>query len=342
MSQTPKTELDSNLDTAMERETIKQSAEVSLEEEGQRFDQVAAQRFQDFSRGQLKKWILDGSLTINGKQAKPRQKLVFGDLLKLSAEFEAKSNWQAEPIPLSVIYEDEQLLIIDKPIGLVVHPGAGISRGTLANAVLHHCPNNAEIPRCGIVHRLDKDTSGLLVVAKTLPAHANLIEQLQQRSVKRIYRAIASGNFIAGGSINAPIGRDINNRTKMAVFNHRPPSGNWKEAITHYRIRQRFAQFTELEVSLETGRTHQIRVHLASIKHPLLGDPVYNKRFQRPANVSDNFNEQLKNFKRQALHATQLSLIHPASGEEITANAEPPKDYVMILEALRRHNPQKE
>jgi len=322
------------------REPIRQSGVVPEELAGKRFDSIAAQLFPEFSRGRLQQWIESGQLTVDGEARQKKHKLAAGATLQIDADFEVESVWVAEPLPLNIVFEDEHLLVLNKSANCVVHPAAGQPSGTLANAILAHCPGNAELPRCGIIHRLDKDTTGLLIVAKTLLAHASLVAQLQDRSVKRIYRAIACGKLIAGGTIDAPIGRHPVQRTKMAVIQNRrasdgeePVSGS-KTAITHYRIARRYEHFTELTIQLETGRTHQIRVHMAHIRHPLLGDATYNPRYKRPPGISDELNEALKTFRRQALHATELSFLHPASGESCDFHAKPPTDYMALLDAL--------
>lgn len=322
------------------RETIRESGTVSEELAGKRFDAIAAQLFPEFSRGRLQQWIESGQLTVNGEARQKKHKLAAGAILQIEAEYKAESAWIAESLPLDIIFEDQHLLVLNKAVNCVVHPAAGQHSGTLANAILAHCPGNAELPRCGIIHRLDKDTTGLLVVAKSLIAHASLVEQLQDRSVKRIYRAIACGKLIAGGTIDAPIGRHPTQRTRMAVIQNRrtsdgdEPSPGSKTAITHYRIARRYEHFTELTIQLETGRTHQIRVHMAHIRHPLLGDATYNPRYKRPQGISDELNDSLKTFRRQALHATELSFLHPASGETCEFHAEPPADYLALLDKL--------
>lgn len=330
------------------RETIRQSGNVPEEMAGKRFDYIAAQLFPEFSRGRLQQWIESGQLTVDGEVKQKKQKLTAGAKLEIEAEFEAETSWVAEPLPLDIVFEDQHLLVLNKPVNCVVHPAAGQSSGTLANAVLAHCPGNAELPRCGIIHRLDKDTTGLLVVAKSLVAHASLVEQLQERSVKRIYRAIVCGKLISGGTIDVPIGRHPTQRTKMAVIQDRRaltqadenedgdtqlPSGA-KTAVTHYRIARRFEHFTELTVQLETGRTHQIRVHMAYIRHPLIGDPTYNPRYKRPQGISEALNNSLKGFRRQALHATELNFLHPETGESCNFQIDPPADYLTLLTAL--------
>lgn len=318
-----------------ENTRIERSATVSEAMAGQRYDQIAAKLFPEFSRGKLQSWILSGELTADQQQCKPRQKLVAGVVLKLDAEYTPVSEWVAEDRPINIVFEDEHILVVNKPANCVVHPAAGLASGTLVNSVLAHCPNNSALPRGGIVHRLDKDTTGLMVVAKSLEAHASLVKQLQERSVSRIYRAIVRGTFISGGTVDAPIGRHPSARTKMAVAK---PSANQgaKPAVTHYRIKQRFAQHTELKIKLETGRTHQIRVHMAHINHPLVGDKTYNSRYKLVAGVSAELNQALMTFPRQALHALELAFDHPVSGERCEFISELPADYAAIIEALQQ------
>lgn len=334
MNKQPESESNHNT-AASPREKISLQATVDSSLQGLRFDQIAAQLFPDFSRAKLQQWINDGSLTVDGAQAKPRSKLMTGSALALEAEFEPAISWQAEPMALDIIYQDEQLLVINKPHNLVVHPASGISSGTLANAVLAHCPANAELPRSGIVHRLDKDTTGLLMVAKTLKAHHSLVAQLQARTVSRQYRAVLCGELVSGGSIDAPIGRHPTHRTKMAVIKNAAATDRGKPAITHYLIAQRFKNYTEVSVKLETGRTHQIRVHMAHIRHPLLGDATYNPRYQRPAGIDDASSDKLKAFNRQALHACALSFNHPSTDELVEFTCDPPADYMQLIETLK-------
>ena len=311
---------------------VKREATVNDEHVGLRFDQAAAILFPDFSRGQLQKWIKSGELALDGAMAKPKQAVGYGQKLTINAVLEAHNEWQAETLALDVLLEDDDVLVINKPAGLVVHPAAGNPTGTLANAILAHCPENHHLPRAGIVHRLDKDTSGVMMVAKSLRAHHALVDQLQQRNVSRRYRAIACGTMVAGGTIDAPIGRHPQNRLKMAV---RPVGDTGaKPAVTHYRIRQRFTHHTELTVNLETGRTHQIRVHLADKGYPLLGDQLYLGSYRRPAGISETHNAVLSHFKRQALHAEQLEFVHPNSRENIQLEASPPQDYLEVLNCL--------
>ena len=321
-----------NAPRSAHRETISRRATVPEALSGQRCDQIAAQLFSEFSRGKLQQWIHSAALTVDGAPCKTKQKLLAGMQLSLEAEFEAQSDWQAEDKPLNIVFEDAQVLVLDKAANCVVHPAPGNPSGTLANSVLSHCPDNAELPRGGIVHRLDKDTTGLMVVAKTLAAHRSLVEQLQQRSVSRHYRALVCGQLISGGRIDAAIGRHPNNRTKMAAF----PNGaaHAKPAITHYRVAQRFPHHSELNIKLETGRTHQIRVHMAQLRHPLIGDRTYNPRYRRPADISEALNDQLQRFPRQALHAFELSFDHPTAAERCHFQADLPADYCQLLAAL--------
>lgn len=293
---------------------------VPLEAAGRRLDQVLAALFPEHSRNRLQTWIRAGRVLVNGViKDEPKLKVYGGENLQVEAlEDEQAGAQQPENIPLSIIFEDDHLLIINKPAGLVVHPGSGNWSGTLMNALLHHAPQVVNVPRAGIVHRLDKETSGLLVVAKTPQAQTHLVRQLQARSVKRIYLAVALGQIERNGIVDAPVGRHPVQRTKMAVVS------NGKPALTRYRVKEQFEHCTLIECELETGRTHQIRVHMASIKHPLLGDPVYG----RPS-------PQLPPFERQALHAVRLGLVHPHSGENIRWESPLPPDMQELLENLR-------
>src|SRR5690606_1818324 len=250
--------------------------------------------------------------------------------LVLDAEQEAQGEWIAQDIELNIVYEDEHLLVIDKPAGLVVHPAAGHADGTLLNALLHHVPDIVNVPRAGIVHRLDKDTTGLMVVAKTLQAQTNLVEQLQKRTVSRIYECISIGVITAGGTIDAPIGRSSSQRQRMAV------TDGGKPAITHYRVLERYRSHTHVRVKLETGRTHQIRVHMSHVGYPLVGDPVYAGRFRIPPAASPSLVQSLKEFPRQALHARFLELDHPATGKRMKWESPLPDDLVWLLTLLRQ------
>jgi len=272
---------------------------------GKRLDQALAELFPEFSRSRLQKWLKCGFVLIDGKPMRPRETALGGELVKMAIELADETDWQPEAIPLNIVYQDDEIIVINKPAGLVVHPGAGNSQGTLVNALLFHFPELASVPRAGVVHRLDKDTSGILVVARSLSAHNYLVEQLQLRQIKREYTAMCIGVMTSGGTVDAPIGRHPTNRLRMAVRD------NGKPAITHYRVLQRFRAHSLLSVNLETGRTHQIRVHMAYIHYPLVGDTVYGGRLKIPPNCNDDFAETLRSFKRQALHATRLELAHP-------------------------------
>ena len=290
---------------------------------GRRLDQVLAELLPQHSRNRLQGWIKGGCVLIDGEvESEPKRKVLGGETLLVSEPEDARNQVdQPEDIPLDIVFEDETLLVINKPAGLVVHPGSGNWSGTLMNAVLHHVPGIEQIPRAGIVHRLDKDTSGLMVVAKTLEAQTDLIRQLQARTVKRVYLALAAGVMKKDGGVDAPIGRHPVQRIKMAVV---PESRGGKPALTRYRILEIFPYCTFVECSLETGRTHQIRVHLASINHPLVGDPVYGKRSDR-----------LPVFHRQALHATRLGLVHPVTGLKMQWEVPLPVDMRELLDSLR-------
>lgn len=304
---------------------------LPLETAGKRLDQVLAELMPEYSRSRWQLWIKAGYVTSDHQACRPRDKIQGGETIqiRLPKQPTTETEWTAQAIPLDLLYEDEALLVINKPQGLVVHPAAGNPDNTLANALLHHVPALATIPRAGVIHRLDKDTSGLLVVAKTLPAHTALTHQLQQRLIKREYEAIVCGQLIAGGTIEAPIARHPSYRQRMAVME----SG--KPAITHYRIKERFRAHTRLQIQLETGRTHQIRVHFNFIHHPLVGDPVYGKRLQLPPKATDTLIAALRQFKRQALHAIKLGLTHPVSGEYMEWQAPLPDDLQNLLQALR-------
>ncbi len=295
---------------------------------GQRLDQALVKLFPDYSRSRLQTWLKQGQIRVDGEIRKPKDKVIGGEQVELQLEPVSENDWQAEDIPLEIVYEDESLLVINKSAGMVVHPAAGNYSGTLLNALLHYAPELEAIPRAGIVHRLDKDTTGLLVVARSLAAQKSLVEQLQARSFLREYVAIVQGVMTAGGSVDAPIGRHPVNRKRMAVIS----SG--KPAVTHYRVSERYRSHTRLSVRLETGRTHQIRVHMAHLHYPLLGDPVYGGRFKIPPASDEAFLQVLKNFKRQALHAQQLGLRHPQTGEFIEWRAEVPQDMQQLQRAL--------
>lgn len=296
---------------------------------GERVDQALAKLFPDYSRSRLQTWLKDGQILINGETKRAKDKVLGGEQVELHVVLVSENSWEPEDIPLNIVYEDEQLLVINKPAGMVVHPAAGNFNGTMLNALLHYAPELEAIPRAGIVHRLDKETSGLLVVARTLTSQKLLVEQLQARTFLREYDAIIRGSVTAGNTINEPIGRHPINRKRMAV------NSKGKPAITHYRVSERYRLHTKLTVKLETGRTHQIRVHMAHINHPLLGDPVYGGRFKIPAASDDAFVQMLKSFKRQALHARHLGLIHPATNKFIEWEVDVPQDMLDLQDALR-------
>ena len=287
---------------------------------GSRLDRALAQMFPEHSRNRLQKWLREGWVRLNSRAAKPKQKIWGGERVEIRPRPDpADMAHRAERMALDVIHEDDDILVINKPAGLVVHPGSGNWRGTLLNALLHHCAKLSTLPRAGIVHRLDKDTSGLLVVAKTLRAQTDLVRQLQTRTVKREYLAVVRGRVAAGGEVSAPVGRDPHNRVRMAVVQTGRP------ALTRYKVARRFADATLLECSLATGRTHQIRVHMQALGHPLLGDPVYGGR---------RFRSQSPAIGRQALHAARLEFVHPVSGVRMRFVAPPPKDFAALLDAL--------
>jgi 23S rRNA pseudouridine1911/1915/1917 synthase len=290
---------------------------------GRRLDQVLAELLPEHSRNRLQGWVRDGCVQVDGKpETEPKRKVMGGEVLLVAEPEDARLlPDQPEDIPLDVVYEDETLLVINKPAGLVVHPGSGNWSGTLMNALLHHVPGIEAVPRAGIVHRLDKDTSGLMVVAKTLEAQTDLVRQLQARTVRRVYLALAAGAMKHEGTVNEPIGRHPSQRIKMAIV---PENRGGKPAITNIRILEAFTYTTFVECSLETGRTHQIRVHMAAIHHPLVGDQVYGKH-----------NPKLPEFHRQALHATRLGLVHPLTGLKMQWEVPPPEDMRDLLDHLR-------
>lgn len=297
---------------------------------GKRLDQVLAELFPDYSRSRIKNWIQAGQVQIDGEvESKPRHKLLGGEQLVVDAELQEEVQHEAEAIALTILYEDNDILVINKPAGLVVHPGAGNQAGTLLNALLHHVPDIVEVPRAGIIHRLDKDTSGVMVVAKTVPAQTALVAAMQQRLITREYEAVCHGTLTGGGTVDAPIGRHQTQRTLMAI------DSAGKPAVTHYRVMERFRAHTRLRLRLETGRTHQIRVHMQSLHHPLIGDPVYGGRPRPPRGASEQFRQVLRDFRRQALHAALLRLDHPITGETMEWQAPIPEDMRLLVETLR-------
>ncbi|WHI48792.1 23S rRNA pseudouridine(1911/1915/1917) synthase RluD [Microbulbifer sp. VAAF005] len=315
-------------------EHLKLDIQVPANMAGRRLDQAAAELIPDFSRARLQSWIKGGQLTLNGSPAKAKDKLFGGELIQLRAELEPQGSWTAQDLNLDIMYEDDCLMVVNKPAGLVVHPAAGNPDGTLLNGLLYHYPAQELIPRAGIVHRLDKDTSGLMVVAKTLAAQTHLVDQLKQRTVSRQYDALVQGYITTAGRVDAPIGRHRQNRLKMAVLDF-----GGKEAITHYRVQERYSAYTLLRCKLETGRTHQIRVHMAHIRHPLVGDPLYGGRPKLPPEASADLVEALQSFPRQALHAAELALVHPTSGQDMHWCAPMPADMQALLDQLRADEP---
>ena len=308
--------------------TLHVDCQIPPEYAGQRLDQALAQLLPDYSRARLQQWLKAGHIQVDGQLRRARDRVLGGERVSGQWSEPATLSHRGQAIPLDICYEDAELLIINKPAGLVVHPAAGNPDGTLLNALLHHAPELAALPRAGLVHRLDKDTTGLLVVARTLRAHSALVEQLQQRTLGREYQAVVNGRLVAGGCIDAPLGRHPVDRKRMAVVS----SG--KTAITHYRVQTRFRAHTQVHIQLQTGRTHQIRVHFSHRRHPIVGDPLYGGRPRVPAQASAECIEALRSFPRQALHAARLSLIHPASGEPLSCSAELPDDMVNLLSVL--------
>jgi len=296
---------------------------------GKRLDQALARLFPDFSRSRLQQWLKAGRVTLDGRACRAREKVAGGERVTLEAHFEEPGECLAQAIDLDIVHEDDEILVVNKPVGLVVHPAAGNPDGTLQNALLHHAPELVELPRAGIVHRLDKETSGLLVVAKTPGAHRSLVAQLQARQFEREYCAIVTGVMTAGGTVDEPIGRHPTQRVKMAVVH----SG--KPAVTHYRVLERFRLHTCIKVNLETGRTHQIRVHMAHIRYPLVGDPLYAGRFKIPPNSTGAFVAALRGYNHQALHARRLGLRHPVTEEWMVWEAPLPDDMNALLAVLR-------
>lgn len=304
------------------------TAEVPLEMAGMRLDQILAELFAEYSRSKLQTWIKADRVLVNGLILKPKDKLEGGETITLDAEAEVVITSEAEDIPLDIVFEDDSLLIVNKPAGLVVHPAVGNWQGTLVNALLNHDASLETLPRAGIVHRLDKDTSGLLMIAKTLQAHNSLTQQLQEREITREYLAITRGRMTAGGTVDEPIGRHPTDRKRYIVRE----SG--KFAVTHYRVVQRFTRHTLVRVKLETGRTHQIRVHMTHIRFPLLGDQIYGGRFQMPPACSEQLESELRSFKRQALHAAKLGLQHPVTDDYLEWEQPMPDDMKRLLQAL--------
>ena len=297
---------------------------------GNRLDASLSEMLPDHSRSKISAWIKSGDALINQKFFKPKDKSCGNEIVYLTFNQKQTNDWIAEKIPLNVVYEDEDIIVINKQSGLVTHPGAGNWTGTLANALLYYDSDLSKLDRAGIVHRLDKNTSGLMVIARNEKSQKYLVEQLQSHLVEREYSAIVYGHMIAGGTVDEPIGRDPRDRVKQAVLT----SG--KEARTHYRAIDRFKSHTHVKAILETGRTHQIRVHLSYVGHSLIGDPMYGGRVRFPKKASEELKDALLNFKRQALHSKKLTLIHPISGESMSWKAALPDDMKGLLEALKK------
>jgi 23S rRNA pseudouridine1911/1915/1917 synthase len=315
----------------MDQDPATRRTHLPAEAAGRRLDQALAELFPEFSRSRLTAWIKSGDVRVDGATAIPRQIVRGGEEVILRAELAPEVAMVPEAIALDIRYEDADVIVVNKPAGLTVHPGAGQPSGTLQNALLHHDPELAKIPRAGIVHRLDKDTSGVMVVARSLRAHTALVEQLQARAMHRQYVAVVYGTMIAGGSVDAPIGRHPRDRLKQAIVEE--PGG--KPAVTHYRVRERFRAHTLIECRLETGRTHQIRVHMAHVRHALVGDPVYGAGLKLPKGATPELAEAMRGFRRQALHAESLEFTHPADGRAIRVEAQLPHDMQALIAALR-------
>jgi 23S rRNA pseudouridine1911/1915/1917 synthase len=301
---------------------------ITEELSGKRLDQALAIIFSEHSRSRLQQWIKNGTVLVNNRILRQRDQVHSGDRISINAELPIEATCDAEKIPLTVIYEDEELIILNKPAGMVVHPGAGNREHTLLNALLHYDPDLNRIPRAGIVQRLDKDTTGIMVVARTAESHTYLVRQLKCRMIKREYMALVTGVMTAGGKIDQPIGRHPVHRTRMAVVE------NGKPSMTHYRIIKKYPSHTLIRVQLETGRTHQIRVHMAYIHHPIAGDPVYGRQGKSPKGASVNISSAVKALQRQALHACSLGLIHRVTGESCNWEAPLPDDFQSLLQLL--------
>lgn len=302
---------------------------------GLRLDQALAELCSEYSRSRLKNWLNSGHILIDGESKRPRDKVIGGELIAINPVADTSLDIKAEAIKLDIIYEDASILVVNKPAGLVVHPAAGNWDGTLQNALLHHDADLEGLPRAGLVHRIDKETSGLLMVAKNLTAHKTLVDQLQAREFEREYLTVVRGYMTAGGTIDEPLARHPTDRKKYAV------KMGGKEAITHYRVAKRFAKHTLLKVKLETGRTHQIRVHMSHINHPIVGDQVYGGRYKPIAGASELLSETLRGFKRQALHAARLGVVHPETGENISWECDMPADMRHLVEVLTQEMPVK-
>ncbi len=302
---------------------------IPAEQAGNRLDTALSYLLPDYSRSRIQSWIKQNDVTVNSRVIRAKDKVEENDCIIIDTTLAKANKFTAEDIPLNIVYEDDDIIVINKPVGLVAHPACGNWQGTLLNALLHHIPTLVQLPRAGLIHRLDKGTSGLLVIAKHLIAYTHLVKQLQERQFTRIYYALVVGNVISGGTVNAPISRHPKKRTQMAIVS----SG--KEAITHYRIVERLGKYTLLKVQLETGRTHQIRVHMAHIHFPIVGDPVYGGRLQLPSHCSQALTDALCALKHQVLHAKTLGLKHPITGKYLEWTAPMPQDIDYILTLLR-------
>ncbi len=315
----------------MSKEIVNLQGRAPLDIAKKRLDVILSEMFPAYSRSRLQMWLKQGKITINGcVQTKPRYSLKGGEDIIVAAEITAAGEWTAQAISINIAYEDEALIVVNKQAGLVVHPGTGNSDKTLVNGLLYRYPELEGLPRAGIIHRLDKDTTGLLVVARTLSAHHHLTAQLQQRAFTREYQAVVMGKMIVGGTVNAAIGRHPTQRIKMAVV------ASGKEAITHYQLVQKYRAHSLLDLKLESGRTHQIRVHMNHIGHTLVGDPVYGGRLMIPAGASDDLSDVLRHFKRQALHAKKLALLHPTSEKWIAWEAKLPADFENLIQVMEQ------
>lgn len=305
---------------------------ITDEHAGLRLDQVLSRILPQHSRSRIQSWIKSGMVTVNEREPRQRDTVQTGDVINLNVRFEAMDENQAEAIPLNIVYEDDDIILINKPAGLVVHPGAGNAVHTLVNALLHHDSKLNRLPRAGIVHRLDKDTTGIMLIARTPEAHTFLVDKLQSRHIKREYQALVCGVMTAGGQIETGIGRHPAKRTRMAV------SDSGKHALTHYRLLEKFQHYTLLRVILETGRTHQIRVHMSHIKHAVVGDPVYGRNKSMLKGITEPVRDAVSNFKRQALHAWQLQLPHPRTGQMLEHQAPVPDDMQALIAILSEHD----
>ena len=312
----------------MTNSTVRLSLRIPESQAGQRLDQALASLLPDYSRSRLKTWIESGEVLVDGGSRRPRDKVSGGESIEVAASLPEEGTARPQSMPLKFVHEDKHVLVIDKPAGLVVHPGAGNPDSTLQNALLSHEPALAILPRAGIVHRLDKDTSGLLIVARTLPAHTGLVRMLEERAIHREYEAICRGVMTGGGTVDAPIDRHPTDRVRMSIRQ------GGRDAVTHYRVIRRFRAHTHVRVQLETGRTHQIRVHLTHVGYPIVGDRVYGGRLALPKGVSEELRQSLREFPRQALHAARLQLDHPVTGKPLEVSSALPADMVRLLGEL--------